>query len=124
MELRDRRAHLAFFGAAIVAWIAVGVIVLTQDPLLVPAAGYAGAAVMGLAVGLSTIPLFWLVPFARQQRIAFRGAWTRAIRRGIWVALIVLIIVVLRLQALFQPQLAFFIIAMILVAETTLSMQR
>ena len=34
------------------------------------------------------------------------------------------IFVVLRLQGLFQPQLALFIVAMVLVAESTLSMER
>jgi len=64
------------------------------------------------------------VPFARQGRITYLGAWPRAIRRGTWLGLVVVILVVLRLQALFQPQLALFIIAMVLVAETTLSMDR
>jgi hypothetical protein len=124
MEPRDRRTNLACFAAALAAWLVVGGIVLTQDPLLVPLAGYAGAVAMGVAVGLTTVPLFWLVPFARQGRITYLGAWPRAIRRGAWLGLVVVILVVLRLQALFQPQLALFIIAMVLVAETTLSMDR
>jgi len=124
MEPRDRRANLAFFAAALTAWLVVGGIVLTQDPLLVPVAGYAGAVAMGIAVGLTSVPIFWLVPFAAQDRITYQGAWPRAIRRGGWLGLVVVILVVLRLQALFQPQLALFIIAMVLVAETTLSMDR
>lgn len=124
MEPRDRRTNLAFFAAAFAAWLVVGVIVLTQDPVLVPMAGYAGAVSMGAAIGLTAIPLFWLAPFARQGRIAYRGAWGRSIRRGAWVAFVVFLLVVLRLQALFQPPIALFIIALVLVAETTLSMQR
>jgi hypothetical protein len=124
MEARDRQANLAFFGAAFLAWLVVGAIVLTQDPLLQPAAGYVGGVAMGIAVGLTTVPLFWLAPFARNRRIAYRGAWTRAIRRGIWVAFVVFLFVVLRIEAFFQPQLALFIIAMVLVAETTLSSGR
>jgi len=65
--------------------------------------------------------LFWLVAFGRGRRIAYRGAWNRAIRRGGWAGLIVGIFVVLRLQGLFQPQLALFIIAMVLVAESATS---
>ena len=124
MEARDRRTNLAFFGAAFIAWLVVGAIVLTQDPLLVPAVGYVGAAAMGIAVGLTSIPLFWLAPFARNRRIAYRGAWTRSVRRGVWVTFIVFLLVVLRIEAFFQPQLALFIIAMVLVAETTLSSGR
>lgn len=124
MEVRDRRTNLAFFAAAFVAWLVVAGIVLTQDPVLVPVAGYAGALAMGLAVGLTCVPLFWLAPFARNRRIAYRGAWTRSVRRGAWVAFLVSLFVVLRLQEAFEPQLGLFIIALVLVAETTLSAGR
>jgi hypothetical protein len=124
MEARDRRANLACFGAAFLAWLIVGVIVLTLDPVKVPVAGYLGAISMGVAVALTTIPLFWLVPFARHRRIAYRGAWTRAGRRGAWVGFIGCLFIVMRLQAIFQPQLALFIVALALVAETTLSAER
>ena len=124
METRDRRMNLAFLAAALVSWVAVGAIVLTLDPLLSKVAGYAGAVAMGGAVALTTIPVFWLVPFARGRRIAFRGAWIRAVRRGLWAGLVVMLLVLLRLEALFQPQLAFFIVAMVIVAESTMSMAR
>jgi uncharacterized protein YqgC (DUF456 family) len=45
-------------------------------------------------------------------------------RRGAWVGLVVGVFVVLRLLHLFQPQLALFIVALVLVAESTLSMER
>ena len=124
MEVRDRRRNLACFGAALVAWLVVAAIVLTQDPIAKPAAGYAGAVAMGAALGLTTLPLFWLVPFARHRRIAFRGAWARAARRAGWVGAVVALFVIMRLQGLFAPQLALFIVALVLVAETTLSMER
>ncbi|MEW5989827.1 MAG: hypothetical protein AB1736_00585 [Chloroflexota bacterium] len=124
METRDRRTNLAFFAAALAAWLVVGVIVVTRDPVLEPLAGYAGAATMGTAVGLTTVPLFWLAAFARARRIAYRGSWGRAMRRGAWVGLVVGLFVVLRLLDIFQPQLALFIIALVLVAESTLSMGR
>jgi hypothetical protein len=124
METRDRRTNLAFFAAAFAAWLVVGVIVLTRDPIIDPTAGYAGAAMMGTAVGLTTVPLFWLAAFARGRRIAYRGSWSRAMRRGGWVGLVVGLFVVLRLLEMFQPQLALFIVALVLVAESTLSMER
>ncbi len=116
--------NLTFLAAALVSWVAVGAIVLTLDPVLSKVAGYIGAVAMGGAVALTTIPVFWLVPFARGRRIAFRGAWIRAVRRGLWAGLVVMLFVVLRLEALFQPQLAFFILAMVIVAESTMSMAR
>jgi uncharacterized protein YqgC (DUF456 family) len=124
MEIRDRRTNLAFIAAALAAWLAVAGIVLTQDPVLEPNAGYVGALMMGAAAGLTTIPLFWLAAFARARRIDYRGSWSRAIRRGAWVGLVVGIFVVLRLLGLFQPPLALFLVAMVLVAESTLSMDR
>jgi len=124
METRDRRTNLAFFAAAITAWLVVAVIVGTRDPLLDPIAGYAGAAMMAAAAGLTAVPLFWLAAFARRRRIAYHGSWGRAARRGAWVGLVVGIVVVLRLQELFQPQLALFIVALVLVAESTMSMER
>jgi hypothetical protein len=124
MDPRDRRTNLAFLAAAVAAWLVVAGLVLTRDPVLEPIAGYLGAVTMGVAGGLTTIPLFWLGAFARGRRVAYRGAWSRAIRRGGWVGLVVGIFVVLRLQELFQPQLALFIVAMVLVAESTLSMDR
>ena len=124
METRDRRINLLLFAAATAAWIGVGFIVLTIDPVLNPTAGYGGAVAMGVAMGLSTMPLFWLVPFARQRRIAFRGSWVRAIRRGAWTGLIVTILVVLRVGALLELPVALFIGAMVVVAEITLSAER
>jgi hypothetical protein len=123
MESRDRRTNLAFFAAALAAWLVVGVIVLTRDPILEPTAGYAGAAMMGAAVGLTTVPLFWLAAFAWARRIAYRGSWGRAMRRGAWVGLVVGIFVILRLLGMFQPPIALFILALVLVAESTLSME-
>jgi hypothetical protein len=124
MEARDRRLSLLLFGAAAAAWVAVGVVVLTLDPRLSPLNGYAGAGAIGLAVGLSTAPLFWLVGFARQRRIAFRGDWTRALRRGAWVAILVAVLVVLRLQGILQLPIALFLAAMAWLAETAMSSQR
>ncbi len=124
METRDRRINLSLFAAAGTAWVAVGFIVLTLDPVLQPAAAYAGAVAMGVAMGLTMMPLLWLVPFGWQGRIAFRGSWVRAIRRGAWIGLFVMILVVLRVQALFQLPVALFIGAMVVAAEMTLSSER
>ncbi|MFL5680652.1 MAG: hypothetical protein ACJ77B_08630 [Chloroflexota bacterium] len=124
MESRDRLANLALLAAAVLAWLLVWLVVTTRDPLADPGAGFLGAALIGIAVGLTSIPLFWLSVFARHRRIAYRGDWIKAIRRGAWVAVVVAVLVVLRLQNLFQPPIALFILAMVVVAEATLSADR
>jgi hypothetical protein len=124
MEPRDRLANLAVFGLAAVAWILVGLVVTTRDPRIDTGAGFVGAGLIGLAVGMTMIPLFWLSVFARHRRIAYRGDWMRAVRRGAWVIVVVAVLVVLRLQNLFQPPIALFILAMVFVAEATLSVER
>ena len=124
MEARDRRANLGLFAASGVAWIFVGIVVLTLDPRVDPANGFIGAAVIGLALGLTTAPLFWLAAFSRQRRIAYRGDWLRALRRAAWVAVLVAVFVVLRVQGIFSLPIAAFLIAIAVLAETTLSNQR
>jgi hypothetical protein len=124
MEARDRLTNLALFGAAALLWILVGLVVTTRDPRVDPGAGFVGAILIGLAVGLSVTPLFWLSVFARHRRIAYRGDWIRAIRRGAWVTVVVTVLVVLRVQGLFEPAIALFILAMVIVAEATLSVER
>ena len=124
MEARDRIANVGLFAAAALIWILVGLVVTTRDPRIDPGAGYVGAILIGLAVGLTAMPLFWLSVFARHRRIAYRGDWIRAIRRGAWVTVVVAVLVVLRLQGLFEPAIALFILAMVVVAEATLSVER
>ena len=124
MEPRDRLTNLGLFAAAAIVWILVAFVVTTRDPLVDPGAGFLGAALIGLAVGLTTMPLFWLSVFGRHRRIAYRGDWVRAIRRGAWVGVVVAVLVVLRLQGLFQLPVAAFIVAMVVVAEAALSAER
>lgn len=124
METRDRLGNLGLFAAAGFAWVLVGLIVLTRDPILDPAAGFVGAVLMGVAVGLTVVPLFWLGVFARHGRIAFRGDWLRASRRGAWVGLLIALFVALRLQGSLQPPIALFVVAMVAIAEGTLSAER
>ncbi len=124
METRDRLANLGVFGAAAVAWVLVGLVVTTRDPRADPTAGLVGTVLMGLAMGLTTIPLFWLAVFGRHGRMAYRGDWARAARRGAWVGAVVALFVLLRLQGVFQPPIALFVIVLALVAEATLSVER
>jgi hypothetical protein len=124
MEARDRLTNLGLFAAAGVVWILVALVVTSRDPRVDPTAGYVGAVLIGLALGLTTIPLFWLTAFARHRRIAYGGDWTRASRRGGWVAVVTAVFVILRLQQLFVPALAIFIVALVVLAEAVLSIER
>ena len=121
MDQRDRTRALVLFGLAAVAWVIVGAVLMLVDPLVSPAAGLAGAAALAVAAGLTMSPLFWLVSFARHNRIAYRGDWWRALRRGIWVGAVVGVFVVMRLNGIFQLPIGLFLIALALVAEVTLT---
>ena len=124
METRDRIANLALLAAAGLAWILVALLVTTRDPYQDPMAGYLGALLIGLAAGLTAIPLAWLAVFGRHRRIAYQGAWIRAARRGAWIGLFVSVIVVLRLVDAFQLPIILFLAAIFVVAEVTLSAER
>jgi hypothetical protein len=124
MDARDRLANLGILGAAIMVWVLVALVVTTRDPVVEPLAGFVGAALIGLAVGLTATPIAWLVVFGRHRRIAYRGDWTRAARRGGWVGLIIAIFIVLRLQGALELPIALFILALVAVAEATLSAER
>ena len=124
MELRDRLGNLAAFGVAAVTWALVGIVVTTRDPRLDGDAGLLGAGLIGAALGLTAVPLFWLATFARHHRVAYRGDWLRALRRGAWVAVVAAVFVALRLQGAFQLPIALFVLTMVLIAETTLSVER
>ncbi len=124
MESRDRLLNLGILVAAAAAWAVVALVVLNRDPLEDPVAGLLGAVAMGTAVGLSATPLFWLAVFARHGRIAYRGDWLRAARRGLWLGLVVGLFVELRVVGVFSLPIALFIIVLVLFAELTLSIER
>lgn len=124
MYRRDRLANVVLLLAAAVCWAALGYVVLNHDPGGNAAVLLAGALLMGMAVALTLIPLLWLTRFARAHRIAFRGDWWRAVRRGALVGLIVTIFVVLQGQGLLSAPLALFVLAMAGFVELTLSLRR
>jgi hypothetical protein len=121
MDTRDRRRALLLFGLAVIAWAGVAAMLVLVDPLSSSTAGFAGAGALGVAAALTTAPLFWLVSFARHNRIAYRGDWLRALRRGTWVGALVAVFVVMRLNGGFQLPIALFFVALAIVAEVTLT---
>lgn len=124
MEPRDRSANLGILAAAAVVWVLVWLVLTTRDPVADPGARFVGAGLIGLAIGLTAIPLLWLLVFARHRRIAYRGDWTRAIRRGAWAGLLVTVLVLLRLEGVLVLPIVLFMMALIAVAEMTLSAER
>jgi ABC-type Fe3+-siderophore transport system permease subunit len=118
---RNRRIALALLGIAAIGWLVVAVIAVGVNPLADPGMGLVGALALGFAAAVTAGPIFWLVGYARQRRIAYRGDWQRAIRRGAWVGVLLSIFVVMRLNDIFQVPIALFLIALALVAEVTLT---
>lgn len=117
----QRRVVITLLGLAALAWVVVLIVGLNVDPLADPSSGFIGAVALGVACGLTGAPLFWLISFARHRRIAYRGDWLRAARRGAWVGILVAVFVVMRINGIFQPQIGLFLIALALVAEITLT---
>ncbi len=124
MEVRDRIANVGLLVAASVTWVLVAILITTRDPYQDAMAGYTGALLIGLAAGLTAVPLAWLTVFARHRRIAYTGDWARAARRGAWVGLFVTVLVILRLVDAFQLPIVLFLAAIFVVAEITLSAER
>ena len=120
MELQ-RRVAITLLGLAGAAWLVVLVVVVAVDPLADPNSGFIGAIALGAATGITAAPLFWLISYARHKRIAYRGDWLRAGRRGAWVGILVAVFVVMRINGVLQPQIALFLSALALVAEITLT---
>ncbi|HVM30575.1 MAG TPA: hypothetical protein VM305_07385 [Candidatus Limnocylindrales bacterium] len=124
MNRSDRLANAALLAGAALAWIAVVFVVLNLDPRGDPAVLFSGALLLGSAIALTLTPMLWLGQFARSRRIAYRGDWWRAARRGLLVAFVVSLLVVLRGQGELGLPLTLFILAMAVLAEVTLSLRR
>lgn len=122
MYARDRMANLSLFGLAAVVWASTAILFTTRFPegLAVQATG---AVLLGLAFGLTTAPLFWLAVFGRHRRIAYRGDWLKAVRRGAWVGVLVGVFVLLRSQGAFSLPIGLFLIAMVVFIEVSLSVE-
>jgi len=124
VESRDRLLNLVLLGAAVAAWVLAGVLGLRYSPKGDPSVQFLGAALIGIAAGLTATRLLWLAGFARHRRIAYRGDWFRATRRGLWVGLLAALYVVLRAQDAFSLPLLLFVVVLVLIVELSLSVER
>ena len=124
MYARDRLANLGMLAGALVAWAVVGILFTTRSPVGDAGIQLVGAVLLGVAFALTSMPLFWLAAFGRNGRIAYRGDWVRALRRGAWVGLLVASLVVVRSQGAFSWPLALFLVVMVGLVEVSLSIDR
>ncbi|HEX5465488.1 MAG TPA: hypothetical protein VFW92_02315 [Candidatus Limnocylindrales bacterium] len=122
MYARDRMASLGLFGLAAVVWASVALLLTTRFPEGLPTQA-TGAVLLGLAFALTTVPLFWLAAFGRHRRIAYRGDWLKAARRGTWIGILVAAFVLLRSQGAFSPPIGLFMAAMVVFVEISLSVE-
>jgi hypothetical protein len=80
-----------------------------------PNAGPNRVVVVGLAAataGVAVVPFALLAEFAVRRRIIYRGAWGRAIRRGVLVAAAIAAIAGLRLGGALSVPVALFIVSL------------
>jgi hypothetical protein len=124
MHPRDRVANLGVLGMAGLSWAVTLIFLTARSPRGDPGAQLLGAALLGVSFGLTSGPLFWLASFARRRRIAYRGDWLKAARRGAWVGLVVAFFVLLRAQEAFSLPIVLFVVAMVAFVELTLSFSR
>ena len=119
----DRLLNLSLFGAAVVAWLALGYVFLNHYPTEGATSLLAGALLLGAAIGFTAAPLFWIGSFVSTNRIAYRGAWWRAGRRAALAGLVAGLFVLMRGQNVFSVPLALFVVAMAVLVELTLSLR-
>lgn len=114
---RDRLLNVSLFLAAFGAWLAVAWLVTSLSPRDDPRIQAAGALLLGLAVAVTLLPLFWLASFARRRRIAYRGDWSRASRRAFLAGAVVTVLLLLRILDAFSLPIGAFVVAMALFIE-------
>ncbi len=124
MYARDRLLNVSLLLAAFGAWLAVAWLLTSTSPRDDARIQAAGALLLGIAVGLTLLPLFWLASFARRRRIAYRGDWSRAGRRALLAGGVVTLLVLLRVLGAFSLPLAAFVVAMALFVELIVSARR
>jgi hypothetical protein len=121
---RDRLANLTLFVLAAAAWILSGYLMTKFDPRGQAWVLLSGALLLGAAIALTLVPIFWLAAFVRHRSIAYKGDWLRAGRRAALVGLVIVLFVILRGQDALNLPLALFIVVMAGLIEVTLSLRR
>jgi hypothetical protein len=76
-----------------------------------------GIGLAAAAVGLLVAPFAFLGEFVTRRRIVYRGAWARAVRRGLLAGLVVATLAGLRLAGALNIPTALFVLMLAGVAE-------
>jgi hypothetical protein len=76
-----------------------------------------GIGLAAAAVGLLVTPFAFLGEFVTRRRIVYRGAWARAVRRGLLAGLVVATLAGLRLAGALNIPTALFVLMLAGVAE-------
>lgn len=118
--MRDRLASLVGIAASVGMWTLVAAHLTTRSPSGDTGVQATGALLLGAAVAVTLLPLFYLAAYAR-RRIAYRGDWLRALRRALLVGMVVAILVMLKALDAFSIPIAFFVIAMAAFVEIILT---
>ena len=111
MYPRDRLANVLLLLGAVGAWVGVWYLFTTRSPTGDQGIQAVGALLLGAAVALTTLPLYWLAVFAR-RRIAYRGDWLRATRRALLTGSVVTLLVALQVLGASSLPLVLFVVAM------------
>jgi hypothetical protein len=85
-----------------------------------PTAGVNRAVVVALAAltaGVTVIPFALLAEFAVRRRIVYRGAWGRAIRRGVLVGAVIAAVAGLRIGGALSVPVALFLVSLAAATE-------
>ena len=70
-----------------------------------------------LAVGLLVTPFAFLAEFVTRRRIAYRGAWFRAARRGVLCGMVVAALAALRIGGALNVPVAIFVVLLAVLVE-------
>jgi hypothetical protein len=126
---RQRLIVAAVAGAAIVALVALVAFAAIACPGPAPGqpcpeAGRNRVVVVALAalsVGLLVTPFAFLAEFAARRRIVYRGAWVRAVRRGVLAAALLAALAGLRLAGAVTVPVAVFGVLLAILADRLLA---
>ncbi|HEX2221846.1 MAG TPA: hypothetical protein VHK06_04920 [Candidatus Limnocylindria bacterium] len=129
MTSRQRLIVAAVAGAALVALVALVAFAAIACPGPAPGqpcleAGRNRVVVVALAalsVGLLVTPFAFLAEFAARRRIVYRGAWVRAVRRGVLAAALVAALAGLRLAGAVTVPVAVFGVLLAILADRLLA---
>jgi hypothetical protein len=111
---------LAVLGAVVLVAFAGNACAADLPGMPCPSAGANRVVVVALAAttaGVAVMPFALLAEFAVRRRIIYRGAWGRAVRRGVLVAAVVAAIAGLRLGGALSVPVALFVISVAAATE-------